>query len=120
VATTLTHDDGVNHGFMFWVGVVEKAGAAMSEACRAAALPLSDASWIVLNEVTPSGPTGRELGLYGLVPLCHGNSIEHASRARLATAHAATTAARHCAAASARKIRNVDREMRWRCRLKVL
>src|SRR5215831_3047642 len=34
VATTLTHNDGVNHGFMSWVGVVDKAGAAMSEACE--------------------------------------------------------------------------------------
>jgi acetyl esterase len=25
---------GVNHGFMFWVGVVDKAGAAMAEACE--------------------------------------------------------------------------------------
>jgi acetyl esterase len=33
VPTTLTRYDGVNHGFMFWVGVVDKAGAAMSEAC---------------------------------------------------------------------------------------
>ena len=30
---TLTRYDGVNHGFMFWVGVVDKAGAAMNEAC---------------------------------------------------------------------------------------
>jgi hypothetical protein len=28
----LTHYDGVNHGFMLEVGVVDKAGAAMSEA----------------------------------------------------------------------------------------
>jgi hypothetical protein len=61
VATTLTHYDGVNHRFMFWVGVVDKAGAAMSKACRAEALPLSDASWIVSNEATPSGPMPREL-----------------------------------------------------------
>src|SRR6266446_4455199 len=40
--------------------------------------------------------------------------------ARLAARHAAATAPRHCAVASARKTRNVDREMRWRCRLKVL
>jgi acetyl esterase/lipase len=26
--------DGVNHGFMFWVGVVDKANAAMNEACE--------------------------------------------------------------------------------------
>jgi acetyl esterase len=34
VATSLTRYDGVNHGFMFWVGVVDKAGAAMNEACE--------------------------------------------------------------------------------------
>lgn len=33
VPATLTRYDGVNHGFMFWVGVVDKAGAAMNEAC---------------------------------------------------------------------------------------
>ena len=34
--------------------------------------------------------------------------------------HAALVALRHCAAASDRKIRSVDRETRWRWRLKVL
>jgi acetyl esterase len=34
VPTALTRYDGVNHGFMFWVGVVDKAGMAMSEACE--------------------------------------------------------------------------------------
>jgi acetyl esterase len=34
VPTAVTRYNGVNHGFMFWVGVVDKAGAAMSEACR--------------------------------------------------------------------------------------
>jgi hypothetical protein len=33
---------------------------------------------------------------------------------RLAARHAAATASCHCAVASARKIRRVDREMRWR------
>jgi acetyl esterase len=33
VPAALTRYDGVNHGFMFWVGVVDKAGAAMTEAC---------------------------------------------------------------------------------------
>jgi acetyl esterase len=33
VPTALTRYDGVNHGFMFWVGVVDKAGSAMNEAC---------------------------------------------------------------------------------------
>jgi acetyl esterase len=33
VPTSLSRYDGVNHGFMFWVGVVDKADAAMSEAC---------------------------------------------------------------------------------------
>jgi len=52
--------------------------------------------------------------------LCHGNANEHALRAKLAKRHAAATAPCHCAVASDRKIRSVDREMRWRCRLKVL
>ena len=34
VPTALTRYDGVNHGFMFWVGVVDKAGVAMNEACE--------------------------------------------------------------------------------------
>jgi len=38
----------------------------------------------------------------------------------LIRSHAAATASNHCAAASALKIRNVDRETRWRWRLKVL
>jgi acetyl esterase len=33
VPTNLSRYNGVNHGFMFWVGVVDKAGAAMNEAC---------------------------------------------------------------------------------------
>jgi acetyl esterase len=32
VPIALTRYDGVNHGFMFWVGVVDKAGVAMNEA----------------------------------------------------------------------------------------
>ena len=34
VPTASTRYDGVNHGFMFWVGVVDKAGAAMNDACQ--------------------------------------------------------------------------------------
>ena len=34
VPVALTRYDGVNHGFMFWVGVVDKAGAAMDQSCR--------------------------------------------------------------------------------------
>src|ERR1700757_925414 len=34
VPTALTRYHGVNHGFMFWVGVVDIAGAAMNEACN--------------------------------------------------------------------------------------
>jgi acetyl esterase len=34
VPTALSRYLGVNHGFMFWVGVVAKAGAAMNEACE--------------------------------------------------------------------------------------
>jgi hypothetical protein len=31
---SLSRYDGVNHGFMFWVGLVDKARAAMDEACK--------------------------------------------------------------------------------------
>jgi len=34
VPSVLSCYDGVNHGFMFWVGVVDKAGTAMNEACE--------------------------------------------------------------------------------------
>ena len=54
------------------------------------------------------------LDLLTLAGLCHGNSIEHALRPKTPTRHAAATASCHCAVASARKIRSVDREMRWR------
>jgi acetyl esterase len=33
VHTTLSRYDGMNHGFLFWVGLVDKAGYAMAEAC---------------------------------------------------------------------------------------
>ena len=33
VPTALSRYDGVNHGFMFWTGVVDKASAAMTESC---------------------------------------------------------------------------------------
>ena len=33
VPIALTRYDGVNHGFMFWAGVVDKAGVAMNQAC---------------------------------------------------------------------------------------
>jgi acetyl esterase len=33
VPAALSRYDGVNHGFMFWVGVVDKAGKAMNESC---------------------------------------------------------------------------------------
>jgi acetyl esterase len=32
VSTTLSRYDGMNHGFMFWVGLVDKADAAMNQA----------------------------------------------------------------------------------------
>jgi acetyl esterase len=34
VPTELSRYDGVNHGFMFWTGVVDKAGAAIKESCQ--------------------------------------------------------------------------------------
>ena len=33
VPTDVTRIDGVNHGFLFWVGLVDKAGTALNEAC---------------------------------------------------------------------------------------
>jgi acetyl esterase len=33
VHTALLRYDGMNHGFLFWVGLVDKAGDAMAEAC---------------------------------------------------------------------------------------
>ena len=46
--------------------------------------------------------------------LCHGNWCGHERGQGLIGSHAAATASDHCAAASARKIRSVDRETRWR------
>jgi acetyl esterase len=34
VPVAMSRYNGVNHGFMFWVGVVDKAGVAMAEACE--------------------------------------------------------------------------------------
>jgi acetyl esterase len=34
VSVAISRYSGVNHGFMFWVGVVDKAGVAMDEACK--------------------------------------------------------------------------------------
>ena len=34
VPAALSRYDGVNHGFMFWAGIVDRAGAAMNEACE--------------------------------------------------------------------------------------
>jgi acetyl esterase len=34
VPATLSRYDGANHGFMFWVGVVDMSGAAMNESCK--------------------------------------------------------------------------------------
>jgi acetyl esterase/lipase len=33
IPTTLSLWDGMNHGFMFWVGVVDRVETAMTEAC---------------------------------------------------------------------------------------
>src|SRR6516162_11048832 len=46
--------------------------------------------------------------------LCHGNGRGIEGRNGLIGSHAAATASDHCAAASALKIRRVDREIRWR------
>jgi hypothetical protein len=61
-----------------------------------------------------------DLNPHGLNPRCQVNSL-NARKARSGTPdHLAAAALRHSLAASARKIRSVDRETRWRWRLKVL
>ena len=52
--------------------------------------------------------------------LCHGKLDRRAEARWVRGSYAAAVAAFHCAAASARKRRSVRREIRWRCRLKVL
>src|ERR1700730_11926222 len=49
---------------------------------------------------------------------CHGNANQHELSDKFAKRHAAATAPRHCAVASARKIRNEHREKRWACRVR--
>jgi hypothetical protein len=56
-------------------------------------------------------PSPRVQTLKGL---CHGNERRIERGQGLIRSHAAATASDHCAAASALKIRSVDREMRWR------
>ena len=51
---------------------------------------------------------------------CHGNGRGPRVGFGRMEFHAAATALCHCAAASARKVRSVDRETRWRCRSNVL
>src|SRR3954470_3313954 len=48
--------------------------------------------------------------------LCHVADPRVGRSRRWASVQAPATAARHCAIASALKVRRVDREMRWRCR----
>ena len=56
VPTNLSRYDGVNHGFMFWVGVVDKAGSAMNKrSLRLAARRLCRSA------LTASVPTGSML-----------------------------------------------------------
>ena len=69
VPTALTRYDGVNHGFMFWVGVVDKAGAAMNEACdwlRGVLLVRADAN-ARLDRRPPAG-AGGEASAYQTPP----------------------------------------------------
>ena len=48
VPTEITRRPGMNHGFLFWVGVVAKADAAMAEACAWARQTFEDARrWAV-------------------------------------------------------------------------
>ena len=61
-------------------------------------------------------PTRNNLASAGTVKLRRSSQNTGGADCR----HAASVALRHCAAASDRKIRSVDRETRWRWRLKVL
>jgi hypothetical protein len=66
----------------------------------------------------------RSISTFGFVApalrLCHGNEGWFGRGEGPVGPHAAATASCHCAAASVLKIRSVDREIRWRWRLKVL
>ena len=66
---------------------------------------LSDTGGDVLADAR-TGKNGRHR-------LCHGNGRGIEGRNGLIGSHAAATASDHCAAASALKIRRVDREIRW-------
>jgi hypothetical protein len=66
----------------------------------------------------PAYPTNARVHpaqqLRKLERLCHVNERGPRAGGGATRVHAAATAASHCAAASARKVRSVDREMRWR------
>jgi len=62
--------------------------------------------WPLSNSMDPvKRPIGR---------LCHGNEGDTHREPKLIKHHAAVTALFHCAAASVRNFRSVDRETRWR------
>jgi HAE1 family hydrophobic/amphiphilic exporter-1 len=64
-----------------------------------------------LSRIYATSSSGAEVPLSGL---CHGNGRGIEGRNGLIASQAAETASDHCAAASALKIRRVDREIRWR------
>jgi len=83
-----------------------------------------DASPDVSNTATPIKHlvvvVGENRSFDHIYGLCHGNSIEHAVRAETRHASCRCDGTSPLCGSFCSKIRNVDREMRWRCRLKVL
>jgi len=67
-----------------------------------------------MNRQSGAPLEGRAVLAYRDHRLCHGNGLGIERWNGLFGSHAAATASDHCAAASARKIRRVDREIRWR------
>ena len=64
--------------------------------------------------IEPGGVRRGEVEMNVLVRPCHGNGHRPKVRRGQARFHAAATASCQCAAASARKVRSVARETRWR------
>jgi acetyl esterase len=64
VHTALSRYNGMNHGFLFWIGLVDKAGEAMAEACawlrdafRQARMTVPELQ--AASEAPGNGPTGN-------------------------------------------------------------
>src|SRR6516164_2121753 len=75
---------------------------------------LSVSGWTLARDLGVKTTTGRHVARGVGARLCHGNGRGIEGWNGLIGSHAAATASDHCAAASALKIRRVDREIRWR------